>query len=266
MGTAIRQGSDTVYYLDAAQLKNQPAVGGIKCVPVQSTPGRPKKTVYRMAPSSSLQADRVLQPVVGTTIAGGLQCDSCPPLYRQNVSPEDCRYGGGAAASANEPQVVRVLPRGKNIYVEEVKPSSQQRKSSRSARQKLPNVMQIVEDRNWYDKLAAMVEDTESEVDAEPETCRECIEELIRRRRAPDPEPAVVASPVYVAKVPKSKRSCSRRFASSSPLPQRSLSRGPSPSSSPRCTNCTPYQPSYGTARSVSKPNTSRSRSRKWYE
>lgn len=258
----MRQGPKTMYYLDPTQVKAQQAVaggGGIMCMPVQGSSGRSRSTVYRMAPSS-LQANRILQPVAGATVAGGLQCDSCPPQYRlQQVSLEDARYGGAVAAS--EPQIVRVVPQGKNIFVEEVKPSLQQR-HSRSARRTLPNVMDIVQGRNWeYDKLAA-VETSESEVAVEPNACLQCMEELIRRRRAPYPEPAVDASPVYVTKVPTSRRLCSRRSTSS---PQRTFSRGSSSSSKPRCSTCAECK-SCGTVRSDSKPNTSRSRSRRWYE
>lgn len=265
MATAVRQGSETVYYLDSAQLKAQPAVGGVCgaggiCIPTQGTSGRAKKAVYRMVPSSPLHAERVYEQVGGATFAGGLQCDSCPPLCRQRkvAQQDDCRY-----TVAAEPQVMRVVPRGKNFYVEDLKPpSQQQRKSSaKSTRQKLPNVMQIVEDRDWFDNVD---EDTEYDVAVEPEACRECLEELMRRRRSPDPEPAVVSSPVYVTKAPKSKRSQSRRLAS--PPPQRVSSRGPTPTSSPRCTTCSDCQPTYSTVRSISKPNTTRSRSRKWYD
>ncbi|KAL1478239.1 hypothetical protein MTO96_016424 [Rhipicephalus appendiculatus] len=278
MATAVRQGSETVYYLDAAQLKAQQAVGGACgaggiCIPAQGPSGRAKKGVYRVVPSSPLQAERVYEQVGGATFAGGLQCDSCPPLCRQRkvAQPEDCRY-----TVAPEPQVMRVVPRGKNFYLEDVKPASQQpwKSSAKSTRQKLPNVMQIVEDRDWYN----VDEDTEYDVAVEPEACRECLEELMRRRRSPEPEPAVVSSPVYVTKAPKSKRSQSRRIASPSPQrvssrgptpsssPQRVSSRGPMPSSSPRCTTCTDCQPTYSTVRSISKPNTARSRSRKWYD
>lgn len=261
MATAVRQGSETVYYLDAGQLKAQKSVGGCgggaTCVPVQvGTPGRSSKAVYRMVPSSPIQAERVYQPAAGTTFAGGLQCDGCPPLCRQKKAsvPDDRRY-------VAEPQVIRLVPKGNNFYIEDVKPPSQlqqQKSSTKSARQKLPNVMQIVDDRDWYDDVEV---EEPSESEAGPETCRECLEEFMRRRRTPD-----VESPVYVTKAPKSKRSYSRRLASS-PSPQRASSRGPLPAtSSPRCATCTDCQPSYATVRSVSKPNTARSRSRKWYE
>lgn len=263
MGSTVRQGSKSVYYLDPAHAKSQQIVGGggggIKCVPVQGSSGLSKNTAYCIAPSS-LQGGRVLQPVAGTTIVGGLQCDNCPPQCRlQKGSPDGARYGG--AAATHQPQIVRVVPQSERVFLEEVRPSSPQR-SSRSARQKLPNVMEILEDHDWYNKLAP-AETSESEVAVEPEACRDCIEELMRRRRSPDPGLAMASSPVYVTKVPKSKRSCSRRF---SPSPQRSLSRGgPSPTSSPRCSTCTACK-SCGTVRSDSKPNTSRSRSRRWYE
>lgn len=264
MGTAVRPGS--VYYLDPAQVKMQEAVGGIKCVPVEGYSGRSRKSVYRMAPSS-LQPGRVLQPVSGMTFPGGLQCDSCLPQRRlQQASSEDARYG--TVVGANEPQILRLVPQGKNVYLEEVKPSSQLRRS-KSARQKVPNVVEVVEDRDWYDKAVA-VETSESEAPLEPDTCPECLEELMRRRRAPYRELAYVKSayvpeagpresPVYVKKVPTSKRLCSRRSSS----PQRTLSRGPSPS--PRCPTCTACK-SCGTVQSDSKPATTRSRSRKWYE
>lgn len=262
---AVRQGSETVYYLDAAQLKAQQAAGGACsaggiCIPTQGTSGRSKKGVYRLVPSSPLPAERFYEPVGGATFAGGLQCDSCPPLCRQRkaAQPDDCRY-----TVAPEPQVMRVVPRGKSFYVEDVKPPSQQPRKSqvKSTRQKLPNAMQIVEGRNWYDNVD---DDTECDAAAEPEACRECLEELMRRRRSPEPQPAAASSPVYVTKAPKSKRSQSRRIAS--PPPQRASSRGPMPSSSPRCTTCTDCQPTYSTVRSISKPNTARSRSRKWHD
>ncbi|KAH6931249.1 hypothetical protein HPB50_023245 [Hyalomma asiaticum] len=258
MGTAVRQGSKTMYYLDPAQAKAQQVVGGIKCIPVQGTSGRSRKTVYRMVPSS-LQPGHVLQPVSGMTLANGLRCDSCPPQRRlQQVSSEDARYGG--AVGTNEPQIVRLVPQGKNVFLEEVKPSPQLRRS-RSTRQKLPNVMDLVEDRDWYEKVAA-ADTSESEAPFEPDTCPECMDELMRRRRAPYRETAVAASPVYVKKAPTSRRLCSRRISSP---PQRTLSRGPSPSSSPRCPTCMACK-SCGTVQNDSKPNTARSRSRKWYD
>ncbi|KAH6931247.1 hypothetical protein HPB50_023243 [Hyalomma asiaticum] len=257
MGTAVRQGSKTMYYLDPAQVKAQQAVGGIKCIPVQGTSGRSRKTVYRMPPST-LQPGHALQPVSGMTLAKGLRCDSCPPQHRlQQVSSEDARYGG--AVGTNEPQIVRLVPQGKNVFLEEVKPSPQLRRS-RSTRQKLPNVMDLVEDPGWYKNVAA-ADTSESEMSSEPGACPDCIDELMRRRRAPYRETAVAASPVYMTKVPNSKKSGSRRFTS----PQRTLSRGPSPSSSPRCPTCTACK-SCGTGQGGSKPNTTRSRSRKWYE
>ncbi|KAK8775939.1 hypothetical protein V5799_030721 [Amblyomma americanum] len=261
MGTTVRQGSKTMYYLDTAQAKSQPALGGgggIVCVPVENAAGRSRKTVYRMAPSQ-IQGARVLTPVPGATLAPGLQCDSCPPLCRlQQVSMEDVRYGG-AVASGNEPQILRVVPKGKNIYVEEVKQMPQ--RSSKSRRKQLPTVMQLVDDGNWYDKVVP--ESSESEAVAEPETCLECLEELMRRRRGLDPEPA--ASPVYMSRKPSSKRaSCSRRLVKPSPA-HRASSRGTSPASAPRCPTCTACK-SCGTMGAELKPNTTKSRSRKWYE
>ncbi|KAL1440530.1 hypothetical protein MTO96_009386 [Rhipicephalus appendiculatus] len=265
MGTAVRPGS--VYYLDPAQVKMQEAVGGIKCVPFEGYPAHSRKSVYRVAPSS-LQPGHVLQPVSGMTLPDGLQCDSClPQRLLQQLSSEDARYA--TAVGANEPQILRLVPQGKNVYLEEVKPSSQLRRS-KSARQKMPNVVEVVEDHDWYDKVA-VAETSESDAPLEPDTCPECLDELMRRKRTPYREPAYVKSayvpeaglrdsPVYVKKVPASKRLCSRR----SPSPQRTLSRGPSPSS-PRCATCTACK-SCGTVQSDSKPVTSRSRSRKWYE
>lgn len=266
MGTTVKPGA--VYYLDPAQAKMQEAVGGIKCVPVEAYSGRSRKSVYRMAPSS-LQPGRILQPVPGMTLPDGLQCESCLPQRRlQQLSSEDARYA--TVIGTNEPQIVRLVPQGKNVYLEEVKPSSQLRRS-KSARQKLPNAVEVVENRDWYDKIA-VAETSESEAPLEPDTCPECLDELMRRNRVPYRQPAYVKSayvpeagrresPVYVKKVPTSKRLCSRR----SPSPQRTVSRGPSPSSSPRCPTCTACK-SCGTVQNDSRPVTSKSRSRKWYE
>uniref|UniRef100_A0A224Y8X1 Uncharacterized protein n=1 Tax=Rhipicephalus zambeziensis TaxID=60191 RepID=A0A224Y8X1_9ACAR len=259
MGTAVRRGSETVYYLDPAQLKMQEAAGGVQCVPVPGCSGRSRKSVYRMAPSS-LQPGRVLQPLSGMTFAGGSQCDAClPQRLLQQLSSEDASYDG-AAATSNEPKILRLVPQGRNVRVEEVKPLPRVW-SSRSARQKRPEVMQIVEDNDCYKLVSAG--SSESDVPVESDTFPDCIEELMHRRRAPDREPDVVASPVYVTKVPSSRRSSSRRLASSS---LRALSRDPSPpSSSPRCSRCAACK-SCGTAQSDSMPTTTRSRSSKWYE
>lgn len=262
MGTALRQGSNTMYYLDTAQAKSQSALvggGGIVCMPVESAAGRSRKTVYRMAPSP-IQGSRVLTPVSGATLAPGLQCDSCPPLCRlQQLSMEDVRYGG-AAANGNEPQILRVVPKGKNIYLEEVKQSPQ--RSPKSRRKQLPTVMQLVDDGNWYEKVAP--ESSESEVVAEPETCLECLEELMRRRRGLDPEPAA-AAPVYMSRVPSSKRaSCSRRVVKPSSA-HRASSRSPAPASVARCPTCTACK-SCGTMGPETRLSTTKSKSRKWYD
>lgn len=265
MESAPREPTKTVYLMNPSQGTAQAAAmapGNVVCLPLSGAgggfSGRSRKTVYRMAPSQ-IQGTRVLQPVVngggGAKIVAGAKCDACPPNTRIQAYTLD----GERLNLAPEPSIVRVVPQGKRIYLEEVKPP--QPRSTGRTRQKLPTVMQLVDDGNWYANMAPESE-SEMEVPAgmEPDACRECLEELLRRRRGAEPEPRG-KEPIYVTAVPSSKRSSSRR-ATSSGGPSRSPSRSPQPTRSPRCLNCTSCK-SCGTIGSAA---TSRSRSRKWYD
>ncbi|KAL1440528.1 hypothetical protein MTO96_009384 [Rhipicephalus appendiculatus] len=174
MGSKARRGSKNIYYLDSAQVDD----GGIICVPVKGSVSG--NTAYRATPSQ-FQGGRLLQPVSGTTLAGGVQRDRFSPVHRlQQVSLEDARYGG--AAAKKKPKMMRVVPTGKSIVFEEASPSSQ-RKSSKSARQKA----KVAKRRSWYDTMVAVADTSDPEVAFEPEACPNCIEKLVLRRRSPRP-------------------------------------------------------------------------------
>lgn len=254
----------TVYVMNPGHGTAQPSTvspGNVVCLPLSgaggSFAGRSRKTVYRMAPSQ-IQGTRVLQPVInggaGTKIVSGAKCDACPP----NTRVQAYTLEGDRLSPAPEPSIVRVVPQGKRIYLEEVQPCLP--RSVVRPRQKMPTVMQLADDGNWYANLPP---ESETEVEVapagmDPDACVECLEELRRRRRSPAPEPRA-KEPIYVTTVPSSKRSCSRRAPAS---PPRSPPRSPQPPQTLRCVNCTACK-SCGT---VTSATTSRSKSRKWYE
>lgn len=254
----------TVYLMNPGPSTTQSAAvspGNVVCLPISGAggglAGRSRKTVYRMAPSQ-IQTTRVLQPVInaggGAKVASGAKCDSCPPHTRVQAYTLD----SDRLTPAPEPSIVRVVPQGKRIYLEEVKPTPA--RSMLRTRQKIPTLMQLADDGNWYAKIAPESE-TEMEMagaGVDSDACVECLEELLRRRRGTAPQPPT-KEPVYVTALPSSKRSCSRRFSAS---PQRSPPRSPQPPQAGRCVNCTACK-SCGT---VAPAATSRSRSRKWYD
>lgn len=164
-----RKGEKTVVYMDGQQLQ-----GSGSNIVVSCGSGLPqsRSTVYRMPNAGSMPGCETGMP-------------PCLPGCRTTVSLDNL--------PSPEPQIVRVVPRGTTILLEEVKPppkaksksSSGRRSRSGMARKGSPTVQVIQECPSGPAYMPPLPSPPPPPPEPGPaEHCIECLAELIHRRRA----------------------------------------------------------------------------------
>ncbi|XP_054931406.1 uncharacterized protein [Dermacentor andersoni] len=169
-----KKGEKTVVYMDGQQLQGSGSNILISCGPGAS---QSRGTVYQM-PNSGYDG--------GT--AGIVSCMGSPgSSCRTTVSLENMN---------DEPQILRVVPRGTTILVEEVKPPPKAQSSGSAASGSAASGRSKYGASRRGSPTIQVLQECDSSVDyyppssppaAEPgpaEHCIECLEELIQRRRS----------------------------------------------------------------------------------
>ncbi|XP_065289999.1 uncharacterized protein [Dermacentor albipictus] len=164
-----KKGEKTVVYMDGQQLQGSGSNIMISCGPGAS---QSRGTVYQM-PNSLY--DGGTAGIVSCMGSGGSSCRTTVSLENMN----------------KEPQILRVVPRGTTILVEEVKPPPKAQDSGSAAggrskygasRKGSPTIQVLQECESSVDYYPPCTPPASEPGPAEH--CIECLEELIQRRRS----------------------------------------------------------------------------------